>query len=78
VLSFARALGEYGSLVLISSNLPFKTEIAASVIYGKLQDSDNPARSTQQAAAIATILLVASAVVLIVAEFMRRRDARRG
>jgi sulfate transport system permease protein len=78
VLSFARALGEYGSLVLISSNLPFQTEIASSVIYGKLQDADNAARSTQQAAAIATILLAASAVVLIVADIIQRRELRRG
>ena len=77
-LSFARALGEYGSLVLISSNLPFKTEIASSVIYGKLQDADNAARSTQQAAAIATVLLVASAVVLVVLDVLQRRVARRG
>lgn len=77
-LSFARALGEYGSLVLISSNLPFKTEIASSVIYGKLQDADNAARSTQQAAAIATVLLVASAVVLLVLDVLQRRVARRG
>ncbi|GAA5180559.1 sulfate ABC transporter permease subunit CysT [Rugosimonospora acidiphila] len=78
VLSFARAIGEYGSLVLISSNLPFKTEIASSVIYGKLQDADNAARSTQQAAAIATILLVASAVVLVLIEVLGRRVSRRG
>jgi sulfate transport system permease protein len=78
VLSFARALGEYGSLVLISSNLPFHTEIASSVIYGKLQDADNAVRSTQQAAAIATILLAASAVVLIVADIVQRRELRHG
>jgi sulfate transport system permease protein len=77
-LSFARALGEYGSLVLISSNLPFKTEIASSVIYGKLQDADNPALKTQQAAAIAAILLLASAVVLVVLDLVQRRVARRG
>lgn len=77
-LSFARALGEYGSVVLISSNLPFKTEIAASLIYGKLQDADNAARSTQQAAAIATLLLLASAIVLIGVELTRRRVVRRG
>jgi sulfate transport system permease protein len=78
VLSFARAIGEYGSVVLISSNLPFKTEIASSVIYGKLQDADNAARSTQQAAAIATVLLVASAVVLVLIDVLQRRVARRG
>ena len=78
ILSFARALGEYGSLVLISSNLPFKTEIASSVIYGKLQNADSPELFTQQAAAIATILLVASAVVLVLADLSQRRAARRG
>jgi sulfate transport system permease protein len=77
-LSFARALGEYGSVVLISSNLPFKTEIASSVIYGKLQDADNAARSTQQAAAIATVLLIASAIVLVLLDVLQRRMARRG
>jgi sulfate transport system permease protein len=78
MLSFARALGEYGSLVLISSNLPFKTEVASSIIYGKLQDAENATRSTQQAGAIAALLLLASAVVLILLELISRRVARRG
>ncbi len=77
-LSFSRALGEYGSLVLISSNLPFKTQIASSIIYGKLQDSQTPAASTQQAAAIATFLLAVSIAVLIAVELVDRRVARRG
>jgi sulfate transport system permease protein len=78
VLTFARALGEYGSLVLISSSLPFKTEIASALIYNKLQDADHAARSTQQAAAIAAVLLLASAVVLVVLNLLQRREARRG
>jgi sulfate transport system permease protein len=78
VLSFARALGEYGSLVLISSNLPFKTMIAPSVIYGDLRNADDPVHATQQAAAIAAALLVASAVVLVVLDLVQRRVARRG
>jgi sulfate/thiosulfate transport system permease protein len=77
-LSFARALGEYGSLVLISSNLPFKTEIASSLIYGKLQNADNPELYVRQAAAIATVLLAASAVVLLVLALLQRRLVRRG
>jgi sulfate transport system permease protein len=77
-LAFARALGEYGSLVFISSAIPFKTEFAAQIIYGKLQDADHPARATQQAAAIATILLLASVLVLIVLNVIERRVARRG
>ena len=75
-LSFARALGEYGSLVLISSNLPHHTLIASSFIYGKLQDTGSHA--TQQAAAVATVLLVASGVVLVALDLLQRRIARRG
>ena len=77
-LALARALGEYGSLVLISSNLPFKTEIASALIYGKLQNADNPAAATQQAAAIATVLLVAGVLLLVVLAVIQRRAVRRG
>ena len=77
-LSFARALGEYGSLVLISSKLPFKTEVASALIYSKLGDADNPARSTQQAAAIATVLLIASVLVLAALALLKRRLVRHG
>jgi sulfate transport system permease protein len=75
-LSFARALGEYGSLVLISSNIPHNTLIASSLIYGKIQDGTEPAKV--QAAAIATVLLVTSAVVLVLLDLVQRRVARRG
>lgn len=77
-LAVARALGEYGSLVLISSNIPFKTEIASSLIYGKLQNADSPELATQQAAAIATVLLVAGIVLLAVLALIQRWTVRRG
>ena len=41
-LAFARAVGEYGSVVLISNNLPFKTEVASSWIFGLVQSGDLP------------------------------------
>jgi sulfate transport system permease protein len=75
-LSFARALGEFGSLVLISSNIPHKTLIASSLIYGRIQETGDAAK--QQAAAVATVLLLASAVVLVVLDVIPRRIARRG
>jgi sulfate transport system permease protein len=77
-LSFARALGEYGSLVLISSNIPFKTEFASALIYGRLQNADDPTAGARQAAAVATVLLLASAVVLAVLAVLQRRVARHG
>src|ERR1700727_1394704 len=45
-LAFARAVGEFGSVILISGNLPFKTEVASSWIFGLVQSDDNPAASS--------------------------------
>ncbi len=75
-LSFARAVGEYGSLVLISSSIPFHTEIVPVLIYGDLQ-SVGPGYD-QKAAALATILLLVSALALVGLELLQRRMARRG
>lgn len=77
-LAFARALGEYGSLVLISSNIPKKTQVASALVYGKLEDATNPETSTQQAASIAIVLLLVSVLVLVAVELLQRRGARRG
>lgn len=58
-LGFARAIGEFGSVVLISGNLPFKTEVASVFIYGKIQSDDVPG-----AAAVSVLLLLVSVTVL--------------
>lgn len=76
-LSFARALGEYGSIVLISSNLPYKTEIASSFIFAQVQNADDPAAALRQASAVATMLLLGSALVLVLLDLLRRRAVRR-
>ena len=60
-LSFARALGEYGSVVFISGNMPMRTEIASLLIISKLEQYDVPG-----AAAIATVMLLASFLLLLV------------
>jgi sulfate transport system permease protein len=59
-LSFARALGEYGSVVFISGNMPMKTEIASLLIITKLEQFDYAG-----ATAIATMMLAASFVMLL-------------
>ncbi len=59
-LSFARAVGEYGSIVFISANLPFKTEIAPALIVFRLEDHDYLG-----ATAIAAVLLIISFIILI-------------
>jgi sulfate transport system permease protein len=71
-LSFARAISEYGSTVLISGNIPFKTEVASVQIYNQLQ-SDN----TAGAAAVATVLLAISLLVLFGISMVERWAVRR-
>ncbi len=58
-LAFARAVGEYGSIVFVSGNIPFKTEIAPYLIVVRLEQYDY-----QGATAIAAVLLVISFVIL--------------
>jgi sulfate transport system permease protein len=59
-LAFARALGEYGSVIFIAGNLPYKTEIAPLLITIRLEEYDY-----NGAVAIAALLLVASFVCLL-------------
>jgi sulfate transport system permease protein len=72
-LSFARAISEYGSLVLLSGNLPFKTEVASVRIIGFIE-GDNLAG----ASVIASVLLVISLVVIVALDLIQRRVTRRG
>ncbi|PYP81277.1 MAG: sulfate ABC transporter permease subunit CysT [Gemmatimonadetes bacterium] len=71
-LSFARAIGEYGSVVFISGNMPGRTEIAPLLIMSKLEQYDYSG-----ATAIAVVMLLLSAVILISAGLVQRRAARR-
>jgi sulfate transport system permease protein len=72
-LAFARALGEYGSVVFISGNMPMKTEIAPLVIMTKLEQYDYAG-----ATAIAVALLVASFLLLGAVNLLQAWSARRG
>jgi sulfate/thiosulfate transport system permease protein len=70
-LAFARAVGEFGSVVLISGNLPLKTEVASVYIFGRIESGD-PAG----AAATAIVLLAISFVVLLAIGAVRRYATR--
>ena len=71
-LSFARAIGEYGSVVFISGNMPGLTEIAPLLIMSKLEQYDYGG-----ATAIAVVMLLLSAAILIGAGLVQRRAAKR-
>jgi sulfate transport system permease protein len=72
-LAFTRAIAEFGSTVLISGNLPFKTQVAAVYIFGQIE-TDN----TTGAAAVATVLLVVALLVVLVLDVLQRWGASRG
>jgi sulfate/thiosulfate transport system permease protein len=70
-LALGRALGEFGSVVLISGNLPFKTEVGSVFIYNRIQSGDDAG-----AAAVSVVLLAASLVLLSGLGFFGRRWSR--
>jgi len=72
-LSFARALGEYGSVVFVSGNIQFQTEIAPVLIVDQLES-----HSYAEASALALVLLVLSFVMLAVINFLERWRSGRG
>ena len=71
-LAFARAIGEYGSLVLLSGNLPNRTEVASVRILSYIESGDQAA-----AASVAAILLLVSLIVIITLDVLARRVQRK-
>ncbi len=70
-MAFARALGEYGSVVFISGNMPMKTEITPLLIITKLEQYDYAG-----ATAIAVVMLIVSFVLLLLINLLQRRARR--
>jgi sulfate transport system permease protein len=71
-LSFARAVGEYGSVIFIAGNLPFRTEIAPLLIVIKLEEYNYAA-----ATGIAAIMLIISFIMLLVINLIQSWSRRR-
>jgi sulfate transport system permease protein len=70
-LAFARAIGEFGAVILISGNLPFKTEVAALYVFQRLNSGD-----PQGASALALLMLVVSLAMLLAIGGLRRWATR--
>ncbi|HWO52805.1 MAG TPA: sulfate ABC transporter permease subunit CysT [Paenibacillus cookii] len=71
-LAFARGIGEYGSVVFISGNMPMKTEIAPLLIMSKLEQYDYAGAS-----AVAVLLLLISFLMLLVINSLQRWSSRK-
>lgn len=67
-LAFARAIGEYGSVLFIAGNMPMRTEILPLLIVSKLEQFDY-----EGAAVLAVLMLVASLALLLIAQVLERR-----
>jgi sulfate transport system permease protein len=70
-LAFARALGEYGSVIFIAGNMPMKTEITALLIVAKLEEFDYAG-----ATAVATVLLLASFAMVLALNLIQARTRK--
>jgi sulfate transport system permease protein len=70
-LAFARGVGEYGSVVFVSGNMPYKTEIAPILIVARLEEF-----AYSEATAIAVVLLLISFAMLVIINLLERRSVR--
>jgi sulfate transport system permease protein len=70
-LAFARAIGEFGAVVLISGNIPFETQVSSVFIYSQAESGNLVA-----AAAISVVLLVVALIVLVLISLLSRWAAR--
>jgi len=70
-LAFSRGVGEYGSVVFVSGNMPFKTEIAPILIVARLEEF-----AYGEATAIAVVLLVISFLMLVLINLLERWSMR--
>jgi sulfate transport system permease protein len=70
-LGFARAVGEFGSVVLISGNIPFQTQVSAVYVYSQVESD-----ATTSAAAVSVVLLLVSVLVLAALRAIGGRGAR--
>ncbi len=66
-LSFSRALGEFGSIVIVAGNIPFKTQVSSVYIYGEIESGN-----MQSALGSAVVLLACSLLILIILNYIQR------
>ncbi len=70
-LSLSRALGEFGSIVIVAGNIPFKTQVSSVYIYGEIESANIPS-----ALGSAVVLLGISLLILIILNFLQRWSSK--
>ncbi|MBX3280072.1 MAG: sulfate ABC transporter permease subunit CysT [Acidobacteria bacterium] len=69
LLGFARALGEFGSIVVVAGNLPYRTLTAPVYIFGQIESQE-----TRSASAVSVVLLAISFVLMLAVDWRRERE----
>jgi len=72
-LAFSRALGEFGSVVVVAGNIPMKTQVAPVFIYGEIESYNS-----KGALSISLVLLISSLLILILLNVLQRWGRERG
>jgi len=70
ILSFARALGEFGSLAIVAGNIPMRTQVATVYIYGQVEGGNLPVAS-----AVSLVMLLIALVATLGGDWLMRRRA---
>jgi sulfate ABC transporter permease protein CysT/sulfate ABC transporter permease protein CysW len=77
-LAFVRSLGEFGAIVFISGNMPFRTEVASLLMFIRLDEFDYGAAAALASVVMAFSLLILAASNFLQARMLRRRGGRTG
>jgi sulfate/thiosulfate transport system permease protein len=72
LLCFARAVGEFGSIVIVAGNIPFKTQTAAVYVFGEVESENRLGAS-----AVSIVMIVIALSLLLIANYLRMRSQRK-
>ena len=70
-LSFSRALGEFGSIVIVAGNIPFRTQVSSVYIYGEIESNN-----IQSALGLGVALLASSLLILVILNLIQRWNSK--
>jgi sulfate transport system permease protein len=71
LLCFARAVGEFGSIVIVAGNIPFRTQTAAVYVFGEVESENRLGAS-----AVSIAMIAISLSLLLIANYLRRRSEK--
>jgi sulfate transport system permease protein len=71
LLSFARAIGEFGAIVIVAGNIPFKSQVAAVYVFGEVESANR-----QGASAMSIVMLAIAFTLVMSIDWLRRRNAQ--